>query len=72
MAKVDPESTGLNPAWRKAISMIYVGESIADEDGSLNFNVIQERRARLVEGTKLIDELSVDSGAYLNEVSCSY
>ena len=27
VSRVDPESTGLNPSWRKALSEVYVGAS---------------------------------------------
>ncbi|EAU82165.2 FAD binding domain-containing protein [Coprinopsis cinerea okayama7 len=64
VSQVDPESTGLNPAWRQAVAQIYVGEGWGD---GYNLEEIERARERLKNGTDILDPISVDSAAYLNE-----
>jgi hypothetical protein len=65
VSRVDPESTGLNPSWRKAIAQVYITESW--EEGA-NSTTILAARERLKKGTDVLDKLTKDSGSYLNEV----
>ncbi|KAJ2935487.1 hypothetical protein H1R20_g1607, partial [Candolleomyces eurysporus] len=64
--RVDPESTGLNPAWRNAVAQVYIGES--HEEGA-SAETIRATQQRLVEGTAILDTITTDSAAYLNEAS---
>ncbi|KIM38049.1 hypothetical protein M413DRAFT_13018 [Hebeloma cylindrosporum] len=66
VSRVDPESTGLNPSWRKAIAQVYIAEIW--EEGA-NSTTILASRERLKQGTDLLDKLTKDSGSYLNEGS---
>ena len=62
---VDPDSTGLNPSWRNALSEVYV--FVFWPEGSTT-DIIFERIGQLERATLIIDELTTDSGSYLNEV----
>ena len=64
--RVDPESTGLNPAWRNTVAQVYVAES--HEEGA-SAETIRATQQRLVENTAILDTITTDSAAYLNEVS---
>jgi hypothetical protein len=66
VARVDPESTGLNPAWRK--SLVYTVVGTGWQDGT-NFTQIQADRQHLIQDMKIIEGIAPDSGAYLNEAS---
>jgi hypothetical protein len=68
VARVDPESTGLNPAWRK--SLVYTTLGTGWQDGA-NFTQIQADRQLLIQDMKIIEGIAPDSGAYLNEVRFS-
>ncbi|EAU82222.2 FAD binding domain-containing protein [Coprinopsis cinerea okayama7 len=63
VSKVDPESVALNPAWRRAAAQLYLAEPLAE----LDLNAIEVVRQRLINGTRIIDPISVDSAAYFNE-----
>ena len=65
---MDPESTGLNPAWRK--SLVYTTLGTGWQDGT-NFTQIQADRQLLIQDMKIIEGIAPDSGAYLNEVRFS-
>ena len=62
---VDPDSTGLNPSWRNALSEVYI--FVLWPEGSTT-DIIFERIGQLERATLIIDELTTDSGSYLNEV----
>ncbi|TFK31866.1 hypothetical protein BDQ12DRAFT_693389 [Crucibulum laeve] len=66
VSKVDPESTGLNPSWRKAIAHVYFTEVWNDGDSSI---VIEQARQRLRDKLNILDGIAPDSGTYLNEAS---
>ena len=68
VAKPDPESTGLNPAWRKALMHMFI--TIGWPDGS-STEAINEEIQEMIDRTKILDKLSVDSGSYINEVCIS-
>ena len=64
MSKVDPDSTGINPAWRKALTHVVWGRGW-DEGASVS--EIDQTRAALA---KTLEKLSTLTGssAYFNEV----
>jgi len=62
---VDPESTGLNPAWRN--SLVYTTLGTSWEDGA-TLAQIEAARQLLVQDMKILEGIAPDSGAYLNEV----
>ncbi|KAF8814778.1 FAD-binding domain-containing protein [Phlegmacium glaucopus] len=66
VSRVDPESTGLNPSWRKAISEVYV--SATWPEGS-TADFIFQKINHLKQSTLILDQLTTDSGSYLNEGS---
>lgn len=66
VAKADPESTGLNPAWRKTLGEVYV--TVGWPAGSPN-SIVNLAVESLKNNTEIIDRLSVDSASYLNEGS---
>ena len=63
---MDPESTGLNPAWRNSLAYTTLGTSW--EDGA-TVSQIEAARQLLVQDMKILEGIAPDSGAYLNEVS---
>jgi hypothetical protein len=65
VSRVDPDSTGLNPSWRGAISEVIIGVSW-DEGSSVDF--ISQQIDQLKQWTLILDELTTDSGSYFNEV----
>ena len=65
MSRVDPGSTGLNPAWRK--SLVYLGVGMSWQDGA-NSTEIEASRQLLIQKMKIIEGIAPESGAYLNEV----
>ena len=63
MSRVDPESTGVHPAWRKALSHVFIVEGWKEGDPA---SVIQAAKARLRAN---VDKLAaLGSATYLNEV----
>jgi hypothetical protein len=63
-------SNALNPAWRKTIlhfSILPNGQSHIKTVGK-----VKEAYAGLRDGVQLLDEMSANSGAYMNEVSARY
>jgi len=65
VSRVDPDSTGVNPSWRSALSHITVGMSW-DEGSTADF--ISQQIDQLKQSTLTLDQLTTDSGSYLNEV----
>ena len=63
---LDPDSTGLNPSWRRAISEVVIGVSW-DEGSTADF--ISQQIDQLKEMILILDELTTDSGSYFNEVN---
>ena len=63
---MDPDSTGLNPSWRKALSEVYVAASWPE--GSTADFIFQQIDG-MKQSTLILDELTTDSGSYLNEVT---
>ena len=68
VSRVNPESTGLNPVWRK--SLAYTVLSASWQDGA-NSTEIAAARELLVRDMKLLEAIAPESGAYLNEVKGS-
>ncbi|KAF5339756.1 hypothetical protein D9611_009136 [Ephemerocybe angulata] len=64
--QVDPESAGLNPAWRNALAQVYIAENWQDGDSADTIHAAQQR---LRDNTAILDRISTDSAAYLNEAS---
>ena len=62
---MDPESTGLNPAWRK--NLVYTNSGTFWKDGA-NVAEIDVARQLLIQDMKILEGIAPDSGAYLNEV----
>jgi len=65
VSRVDPDSTGLNPSWRKALSEVYI-TATWPEGSTVDF--ISQQVNQLKQGTFILDQLTTDSGSYLNEV----
>ena len=66
VSRVDPDCTGLNPAWRN--SLVYVGVDTSWPDGA-NETEINAARQAFIQDIKVIEGIAPDSGAYLNEVN---
>ncbi|KAF8800857.1 FAD-binding domain-containing protein [Phlegmacium glaucopus] len=66
VSRVDPDSTGLNPSWRRALSEVVVS---ADWDEGATVDFIFQRIDQLKQLTLTLDQLTTDSGSYLNEGS---
>ena len=65
VSRVDPDSAGLNPSWRKALSEVYIVASWS-EGSTADF--ISQQIDGLKQSTLVLDQLTTDSGSYLNEV----
>ena len=65
VSRVDPDATGLNPAWRN--SMVYATLGTAWEDGA-TLAEIDAARQLLIQDMKILEGIAPDSGAYFNEV----
>lgn len=63
---VSPDSTGLNPAWRKALAEVVY--TIQWDEGTSTTNIAKLRN-QLAQSLKNISDLTPGSGAYFNEVS---
>lgn len=68
VTKVDPSSTGLNPAWRKALVHTVFGRIWPDGSSASTINKVREDVKR-IEGT--LRDLAPESGAYFNEARTS-
>ena len=69
VSRVDPDSTGLNPVWRKSLVLGAVGTTW--QDGA-NLTEIQAARQLLIQDMKILEGIAPESGAYLNEVRESH
>jgi len=65
VSRVDPESTGLNPAWRN--SLVYMIIYTGWQDGA-TLTEIQAARQLFIREMKVLEGIAPESGAYLNEV----
>ncbi|KAJ3520405.1 hypothetical protein NM688_g9166 [Phlebia brevispora] len=66
VADADPSSTGLNPAWRKAL--IHTITGVGWDEGSSAAEIMQQRD-QLKQYTAILNNLAPHSGAYLNEAT---
>jgi hypothetical protein len=62
---VDPDSAGVNPAWRESIGLLMSG--ISWDEGTTTA-VINRLRQGATSDLEALDTVSADSGTYLNEV----
>ena len=69
VSRVDPDSTGLNPAWRKSLAYTVIGTTW--QDGA-NLTEIDAARQLLVQDMKTFEGIAPESGAYFNEVRVPY
>ena len=65
VSRVDPESTGLNPVWRK--SLVHAIIFTTWQDGA-TLTEIQAARQLLIQDMKILQGIAPESGTYLNEV----
>ena len=68
VSRVDPNSTGLNPAWRKALA--YAVTEITWDEGTPS-SEINAMRTDFKTSMAKLEGLAPGSGAYLNEVTSS-
>ncbi|KAF9467715.1 hypothetical protein BDZ94DRAFT_1248856 [Collybia nuda] len=66
VSKPDPESMGLNPAWRKALGHVLFTENWAE---GANITEIQKAKQRVRDYVRILDTLTPESGAYFNEAT---
>uniref|UniRef100_A0A0W0EZJ3 Putative FAD binding domain-containing protein n=1 Tax=Moniliophthora roreri TaxID=221103 RepID=A0A0W0EZJ3_MONRR len=66
VSEVNPDSAGLNPAWRDTASLISIGENWADGSNGDEIKQVQET---LRNRSALLESLSPDAGTYFNEAS---
>lgn len=68
VSRVDPDSVGLNPAWRNSLAYITLGTTW--QEGA-NEATINAARQGLIQDMKTLEAIAPDSGAYFNEVILS-
>ncbi|KAF9448149.1 hypothetical protein P691DRAFT_792871 [Macrolepiota fuliginosa MF-IS2] len=66
VARVDPDSVGLNPGWRKATAFALTFETW--EEGAPS-DVVFQARQRVAEYVRRLEPISPDSATYMNEAS---
>ncbi len=64
--RVDPDSTGLVPAWRKSVGLIVAGPVWAE--GTPSAEIDSMIKFFLYQLNEYLEPVSPDSGTYLNEV----
>ena len=65
VSRVDPESMGLNPAWRNSLAYTTLGAGW--QDGA-NLTEINAARQLLIHDMSILEGIAPESGAYFNEV----
>lgn len=65
VSRPHPDSAGLNPAWRNAISEIVIA-AVTSENYAIDF---YEKVDYMKQSTLILDQLTTDSASYLNECS---
>ena len=65
VSEINPDSVGVNPAWRKA--MIHATFGVTWPEGT-SFREIEDMVSGVRQGEHQLRELTPDSGAYFNEV----
>jgi len=66
VARVDPDSVGLNPGWRKATAFAFTVETW--EEGAPS-DVVFQARQRIAEYVRRLEPISPGSATYMNEAS---
>jgi FAD/FMN-containing dehydrogenase len=66
VSKINPDSTGLNPSWRKAL--VHVTFGIGWDEGA-PFSEIEKLRAELALSLKKLSNVMPNAGSYFNEGS---
>ena len=61
-----PDSAGLNPSWRNALAKVIVEVSMADAPATEGF---LQQIDEMKQFALILDQLTPDSGSYLNEVT---
>jgi len=69
VSEIDPDSVGVNPAWRKAVVHAAFGVSWPEGTSSRK---IQEMVADVKQVDSQLRELTPSSGAYFNEVQYDF
>ena len=62
---MDPDSTGLNPAWRNSLAFTIIGTTWRE---GADLAEIEAARQLLVQDMRILEGIAPKSGAYLNEV----
>ncbi|KIL58570.1 hypothetical protein M378DRAFT_313726 [Amanita muscaria Koide BX008] len=66
VSRVDPDSAGLNPAWRKAVGLLNSGISWNEGTPTAEIDRLRKQAASDLE---VLDTVSPNSGTYFNEAS---
>ncbi|KAF9260677.1 FAD-binding domain-containing protein [Marasmius fiardii PR-910] len=66
VSQIDPDSVGLNPAWREAVFLAYI--SVSWNDGATAVE-IQAQKDDLKRQIGILEDLEPGAGAYINEGS---
>ena len=65
VSRVDPDATGLNPAWRNSLVYATIGSGWPEGANLTEINAVREL---IIEDMKIIEAIAPESGAYFNEV----
>ena len=65
VSRADPDSMGLNPAWRNSLALAFIGTSWRD---GADLTEIEAARQLFIEDMKILEGIAPESGAYFNEV----
>ena len=65
VSHVDPDSMGLNPAWRNGLVLVYISRTWRE---GANLAEIEAARQLLIEDMRTLEAIAPESGAYFNEV----
>jgi hypothetical protein len=66
VSRVDPDSTGLHPSWRSALSEVVIETTWRTDSSTTEFS---QQIDQLKQSTLILDQLTTDSASYLNEVT---
>ncbi|KAG5652218.1 hypothetical protein H0H81_005800 [Sphagnurus paluster] len=66
VSKVDPNSTGLNPAWRDAVGHVVFSDAWTEGQSASYINMIRQNLRQKID---IMDKVAPSSAAYFNEVS---
>ena len=62
---MDPDSTGLNPAWRNSLALVIIATTWRE---GADLTEIEAARQVLIQEMTILEGIAPESGAYLNEV----